>query len=100
MGPYRIWGYVHPLPTADLLSPLSGHRPIVPLTDATILYAIGDAHQADDLAALAVNHPLVDHLGRTIADADEVALDLDRRYGVELRTVSARARQQEPDRAQ
>src|SRR5436309_13896650 len=41
IGPYRTWGMLHSVLSADAMSPLHGHRPMVPFTNVTIVYDLG-----------------------------------------------------------
>lgn len=67
--PYRIWGYLHSLPGADPLASFRHRRPMVPLTHASIEYALAGRTDRFHLGTLIVNRDLAESLELT---ADEV----------------------------
>ena len=59
-GPYQIHGYLHGPPGADLIRQLARRKPMVPLTEAWIMYhAAGQEHRAR-VGTIIVNHELLD----------------------------------------
>src|SRR5262249_19119931 len=62
IGPYRVWGLVHSMLSADAMSPLHGHRPMVPLTRATIVYDLAGIQRVEELPGLIVNRGEIDHV--------------------------------------
>lgn len=60
--PYRIWGYLHALPGADPLASFRHRRSMVPLTNASIEYALAGRLGRSHLGTLIVNRDLVDSL--------------------------------------
>jgi len=82
MGPYRIWGYIHPLPTTDPMAMLMGHRPMVPLTNAAVVYDRGGVVEVERMAGLILNRDYVGDVNQTIRHEDPVAIGLDREYGI------------------
>lgn len=71
-GPYTIHGYVHTPPGADPLLHVRRRRPMVPITEAWIEYAVGAAPQRGRVGALIVNRELIDWIG--LADDEEIRL--------------------------
>lgn len=87
LGPYRIWGYVHSLPSADPLSGLQGHRAMVPLTEVVLRYRRNGVAEREQLAGLIVNRGMVDRLNQPAPDADEEDRRLDDSYGIAARAA-------------
>ena len=87
LGPYRIWGYVHSLPSADPLSGLHGSRAMVPLTEVVLRYRRNGAAEREQLAGLIVNRGMVDRINQPSVDPDDEDLHLDAAYGIPPRPV-------------
>ena len=84
---YRIWGYVHSLPSADPLSGLHGSRAMVPLTEVVLRYRRNGAAEREQLAGLIVNRGMVDRINQPSVDPDDEDLQLDAAYGIPPRPV-------------
>lgn len=68
LGPYELRGYVHLAPGADILGAIRRRRPMIPLTDASISYAVRDAPSVRRAGTLIFNRECADWL-RVIDDA-------------------------------
>lgn len=88
LGPYRIWGYVHSLPSADPLSELQGHRAMVPLTEVVLRYQRNGVAEREELAGLIVNRGMVDRLNQPTPNADVEDRRLDDAYGIAARAAA------------
>jgi hypothetical protein len=68
-GPYVIRGYLHVLPGADPLASARRRRPMVPLTNAWVEYAVGGAQCHSELGTIVVNRETADWM-RLASDAE------------------------------
>jgi hypothetical protein len=68
-GPYVIRGYLHVLPGADPLASARRRRPMVPLTNAWVEYAVGGALCHSELGTIVVNRETADWM-RLASDAE------------------------------
>jgi hypothetical protein len=72
-GPYEIKGRVHALAGADPIGSLRRRRPMVPLTMATIGFAVGGQPRFVDTDLLIINRDLIDLLGGPPGEEGEAA---------------------------
>jgi hypothetical protein len=72
-GRYLMHGYIHGRPGADPMLHISRRPPMVPLTDATIVYETGHGRQVDHASTLIINRDVADWI-RPARDADLVAV--------------------------
>jgi hypothetical protein len=82
IGPYRIWGLLHSVLSADAMSPLHGHRPMVPLTRVTIVYDLAGIQRIEELPGIIMNREAIEQVNEAIVEADTLAIALDRDYGI------------------
>lgn len=68
LGPYELRGYVHLAPGADILGAIRRRKPMIPLTDASISYAVRDTPSVRRAGTLIFNRECTDWL-RVIDDA-------------------------------
>ena len=96
IGPYRVWGFIHSMPSADPLSALYGQRLMVPLTEVALLYERNGLPEHEQLAGLMVNRSLVERVNEPIAVTDDIGRDLDAYYGMDDRTIQPPAKAVQP----
>lgn len=65
-GPYHVRGHFHALPGADPLGAFRRRRPMVPLTDARLVFGDGEARQERRVSTLIVNREAVDWVGPAV----------------------------------
>jgi hypothetical protein len=99
IGPYRIWGLLHSLLSADAMSPLHGHRPMVPVTRVTIVYDLAATRRIEELPGLIVNREAIEHVNEKITEADTLAVSLDLEYGILGRVAPPTPTLMPPDEA-
>ena len=75
VGPYLVEGYLHALPGADPLANLHRRAAMLPLTDATVEYRVGDAVRRDTASVLIVNRERIRTLSPAVAETAR-SLDL------------------------
>jgi len=85
IGPYQVTGRLHGAVGVDPVSALRRRTPMVPLTDASLEFAIGGETQRRHVGALVVNR---DHV-EWVATADEDDLRLDPPWAVDLGEVGS-----------
>jgi hypothetical protein len=61
-GNYVMHGFIHGRPGADPMIHLGRRPPMIPLTDATIIYETADGWHRDEAATLIVNRDVADWL--------------------------------------
>jgi hypothetical protein len=59
-GPYLVRGYLHVLPNADPIASFRHRKPMVPLTDAWIEYAVAGRPVHRSLGTIVINRELAD----------------------------------------
>ena len=69
-GNYVMHGYIHGRPGADPMIHLGRRPPMIPLTDATIIYETVDGWRRDEASTLIVNRDVADWL--RLAKEDEL----------------------------
>ncbi|MGH2466692.1 MAG: hypothetical protein ACRDGL_03050, partial [Candidatus Limnocylindrales bacterium] len=65
LGPYIVMGQLHTMPGADPLNSMLRRMPMVPLTTATIGYAVAGQTIMRDVETLVVNRSLADWISPT-----------------------------------
>lgn len=75
LGRYEVRGYIHALPGSDPLTGIRRRKTMVPLTEATIDYVSGGAHQRRKAGAVVINREKIDVLARAF-DEDLETLEL------------------------
>lgn len=68
-GRYLMHGYIHGRPGADPMIHIGRRPPMVPLTDATIVYETAKGRQSDHASTLIINRDAADWI-RPARDAD------------------------------
>lgn len=71
MGQYEVRGFYHALPGTDPVSALQRRKPMVPLTDARIVYTIGGEVREARVETVVVNRDKVDWLKAVEPDRAE-----------------------------
>ena len=72
LGPYEVRGYLHALPGADPLASLRRRKPMVPLTEAWIEYAIGAVRQRRRVGAVVINREQIDVITHALDEEIEL----------------------------
>jgi hypothetical protein len=60
MGPYKIRGFYHAIPGTDPVTAIRRRKPMVPITDVRIEYAIHGATREDRVDTVIVNRDLIE----------------------------------------
>ena len=67
-GRYVIHGYVHTRPGADAMVDVGRRPPMIPLTDATIVYEMADSRRRDHASTLILNRDVADWMRPALPD--------------------------------
>jgi hypothetical protein len=86
VGPYEVRGFIHGLPGADPIVSLRRRKPMIPLTDVRIDYAVNGERREDHVDSVILNRERVEWI--EVVEPDRAAVPL-RTEPLEARTPEA-----------
>ena len=60
VGPYEVQGFLHGLPGADPIVSIRRRKPMIPLTDVRIEYAVNGEHREDQVETVILNRERIE----------------------------------------